>query len=111
MRANASSVSTCAERGAHGRERQRVARERAADAADVGVLVVGVGVDLRPRARASTPYAALGMPAPSVLPIVTKSGCRSHAIVQPPGPALIVWVSSMISSVPYLVHSSRTASW
>ena len=56
------------------------------------------------------PYAALGTPAPRVLPIVTKSGWSSHAFVHPPGPALIVWVSSMISSVPYRVQSSRTDS-
>ena len=57
------------------------------------------------------PYAPLAMPAPSVLPIVTKSGCRPQALVQPPGPALMVWVSSMIRSVPCFVQSSRTASW
>ena len=57
------------------------------------------------------PYAALGIPAPRVLPIVTMSGSRPHAFVQPPGPALIVCVSSISSSVPYFVQSSRTASW
>ena len=66
---------------------------------------------MRSATSAVIPYAALGIPAPSVLPIVTKSGSRPHAFVHPPGPALIVWVSSMTRSVPYLVQSSRTPSW
>ena len=39
------------------------------------------------------------------------SGSRSHARVQPPGPALSVCVSSIASSVPVLRVSSRSASW
>ena len=52
-----------------------------------------------------------GIPAPSVLPIVTMSGRRPQARVQPPGPAQIVWVSSITSSVPYFEQSSLTPSW
>ena len=45
------------------------------------------------------------------LPIVTTSGRSPHAAVQPPGPALIVCVSSMISSVPVRSQAARSASW
>ena len=51
------------------------------------------------------------MPPAIALPIVTTSGRSPHAAVQPPGPALIVCVSSMISSVPVRSHAARSASW
>jgi len=44
-------------------------------------------------------------------PRVTKSGSRPQARVQPPGPAEMVWVSSMTSSVPCLRVSARSAAW
>jgi len=51
-----------------------------------------------------------GMPPAIDLPIVTMSGSRFQARVQPPGPALNVCVSSLISRVPAARVSSRTAS-
>ena len=50
------------------------------------------------------------MPPAIDLPIVTMSGSRFQARVQPPGPALNVCVSSLISRVPAARVSSRTAS-
>ena len=50
------------------------------------------------------------MPPAIDLPIVTMSGYSPQARVQPPGPALNVCVSSLISSVPYVRVSARTAS-
>ena len=52
----------------------------------------------------------MGTPPRSDFPSVTASGSRPQAAVQPPGPALSVCVSSMMSSAPWRVHSSRTAS-
>ena len=52
----------------------------------------------------------MGMPPAIVLPMVTMSGRRPNARVAPPTPALIVCVSSLISSVPVSSHSSRTVS-
>ena len=53
----------------------------------------------------------MGMPPPMALPIVTTSGDSPHAAVQPPGPALMVCVSSMMSSVPVPSHAARRPSW
>ena len=50
------------------------------------------------------------MPPAIDLPIVTMSGFRSQAPVAPPGPAENVWVSSLISSVPWVRVSLRTPS-
>jgi hypothetical protein len=50
------------------------------------------------------------MPPAIDLPIVTMSGDSPQARVQPPGPALKVCVSSLISSKPYSRVSDRTAS-
>ena len=67
------------ERRAHRGERERVAGQRAADAA--GVLVVGLGLrDMTARRRRpQTPSAAAGTPPPIALPIVTMSGSRPQA--------------------------------
>ena len=48
------------------------------------------------------------MPPPIGLPITTKSGSRPHAAVAPPGPAQMVWVSSLTSSTPWRRVISRT---
>ena len=55
------------------------------------------------------PNAAAGTPPPMVLPTTTASGRRSHARVQPPGPAHSVCVSSTMRSVPVRSQTSRTA--
>ena len=71
IRANASSVSTSLERRPHRGQRQRVAGQRAADAADVDVLqldrapAIAVG-----DARRSCRTRRIGMPPPIALPIV-----------------------------------------
>ena len=52
----------------------------------------------------------MGMPPAIALPMVTASGRRPRARVQPPTPALIVCVSSLTSSVPVSSQSSRTFS-
>ncbi len=46
------------------------------------------------------PYTEHGTPPAIGLPRVMKSGSSFQARVQPPGPVEMVWVSSMISSVP-----------
>ncbi len=56
---------------------------------------------------ADSPYAPAGTPPPIALPMVSMSGSRPHAAVQPPGPAENVWVSSLISRVPYRRVNSR----
>ena len=48
------------------------------------------------------------MPPPMLLPITKMSGSSPHAAVAPPGPAEKVCVSSIISSAPYRVASSRS---
>ena len=88
------------ERRAHRRERQRVARERAADAAPVQVVALVVGLDPLEHGPVTRRRRATGTPAPSDLPIVKMSGVRPQAATQPPGPAEIVCVSSIDSSVP-----------
>ena len=61
------------------------------------------------RASAVRPSAPAGTPPPIALPMTSMSGSRPQACVQPPGPAEKVCVSSMISSVPCLRVSSRSA--
>ena len=56
------------------------------------------------------PYVATGMPPPIVLPMTNMSGSSPSARVMPPGPAQIVWVSSMMRIVPVRRVISRTAS-
>ena len=41
--------------------------------------------------------------------MTNRSGCKSQALVQPPGPSEMVWVSSMSSSVPAARHARSTA--
>ena len=48
-----------------------------------------------------------GTPPAIGLPTTKKSGSRFHSWVQPPMPVEMVWVSSMISSEPYFLVSSR----
>ena len=55
----------------------------------------------RRRSPADSPYAPDGMPPPIALPITTMSGASPPRAVQPPGPAEIVCVSSMMSTAPY----------
>ena len=83
MRANASSVSTSPS-VARTAASERVAGERAADAADV--LVVGPScASARRASSAVTPNAPTGTPPPIALPIVSRSGSSPSAAVQPPG--------------------------
>ena len=60
---------------------------------------------------ALSPYAAAGTPPPIGLPITSRSGSRPYAAVYPPGPAQIVWVSSISSNVPVSRVSRRSSSW
>ncbi|MNE58494.1 hypothetical protein D3C80_1535280 [compost metagenome] len=48
-----------------------------------------------------------GTPPAIGLPTTKKSGSRFHSLVQPPMSVEMVWVSSMISRLPYLRVSSR----
>ena len=57
------------------------------------------------------PYTAAGTPLAIAFPMVSTSGFRRWAAVYPPGPAQIVWVSSITRSVPVDEVSSRSASW
>ncbi len=109
MPANASSVSTS----------PSVARMAAIDRALPASVpptppVSSMSASWSPRMRSLSssvrPSAPAGMPPAIDLPMVRMSGCRPSAAVQPPGPALNVCVSSLISSVPYSAVSARTAS-
>ena len=95
MPANAASVSTSLEGGPRRGHRQRVAGQRAADAAHVDQVEVGAGQQ-GSASSADRPYAPIGMPPPMALPMVTTSGSRPQAAVAPPGPAENVCVSSLI---------------
>jgi len=59
---------------------------------------------------ADKPYAPAGIPPAIDFPMVTMSGSRFQARVHPPGPALNVCVSSLISRLPPRRVSSRTPS-
>ena len=80
MCSNASSVSTSRERRADRRERERVARERAADPADVGLAPERVVDDPLGDLGAHSVGAA-GIPPAIGLPIVSTSGSRPWAAV------------------------------
>ncbi len=99
MASNASSVSTCS----------RVARIAATDSAlparvpptpPVSTISAVSSARICSASEAEKPKPPHGMPPPIDLPIVTMSGSSCQARVQPPGPALKVCVSSLISSVP-----------
>ena len=67
--------------------------------------------EIRSPISSLNPYVPTGMPPPIVLPMTSMSGSRPQARVAPPGPAQIVWVSSMIRIVPVSRVSPRSASW
>ena len=99
-----------AERRPDRRQRQRVAGQRPADPADVGILEPDAGRDpvgdvLGEAVRRGRDAAADRL--------ADDEHVRVEAVglVMPPGPAQIVWVSSMIRIVPVRRVISRTASW
>ena len=94
--ANAASVSTCSS----------VARIAATDRAlparvpptpPVSTMSAVSSARIRSASAADRPNAPAGIPPAIDFPIVTMSGSRFQARVQPPGPALNVCVSSLIS--------------
>ena len=86
------------ERGPHGGHRQRVAGERAADAAGVDEVEALLG-EHRSASAWLTPYAPAGMPAGDGLADRDDVGLEIPGLRAPPGPAENVCVSSLISSV------------
>ena len=109
MRSKASSVRTCSS----------VARVAASESAlpasvpptpPVSSMSASASPVMRSARSVVMPKAPEGTPPAIALPIVTMSGSRSHARVAPPGPALKVCVSSMISNVPCSRVRRRTSS-
>ena len=79
IRSKASAVRTSPRVARIAASRQRVAGERAADPADVGVLERRCAPRSARRPRAVMPYVPTGMPPPIVLPMTSMSGSRPRA--------------------------------